>query len=160
MPAWKSHIYQSIIILMFSSFRNFLTWEYSKNIFCKIFHMSHVIDSHSTRKANMNIITSASWFVSIYDLFWDCKFNFDVRMNQSLHSNKNCWRNRWLKPSISFLRVVYFRCFDNLISMHVHIDKDKEERNKDIRIIGFLVYRKICDLNTEYTPQPNKPDKF
>ena len=30
--------------------------------------------------------------------------------------------------------------------MHVHIDKDKEERNKDIRIIGFLVYGKICDL--------------
>ena len=40
----KSHIYQSIIVLMFSSFSEILTWEYSKNMLCKIFHMSHVID--------------------------------------------------------------------------------------------------------------------
>ena len=39
----KSHIYQSIIVLMFSSFSEILTWEYSKNMLCKIFHMSHVI---------------------------------------------------------------------------------------------------------------------
>ena len=44
-------------------FSEFLTWEYSKNTFCKLFQMSHVIDSHSSDDANMNIPTSGLIFI-------------------------------------------------------------------------------------------------
>ena len=88
----KSHIYQSIIVLMFSSF----FWNFDMGIFKEyalqnISHVSCYRYSHSNINANMNI-PSASRFVSTENLFHNT-----IWMNQI-----KCWRKRWLKPSIFF----------------------------------------------------------
>ena len=85
----KSHIYQSIIVLMFSSFSGILTWEYSKNMLCKIFHMSHVIDILIQTSMRIwifqcfriEICFNLSFISTIYSMiiFESIKKNIDVR---------------------------------------------------------------------------------